>query len=111
MRRTWLTLFLAFAVAASGVASAAAAFACPNMQAQAAVHDCCPGDAPPDDGDSKQSMDCALAQMCRTALAMTPLAEPLAIAAPVLTSGHSPLADASPAIAPARDFWRPPRTL
>lgn len=116
VRHVLLTLLLSFALGASGLASASAAFACPTATPTvAASHDCCPdqGSTKGDhDNDGRQSMmDCPLMQLCRTAPALAPTAEPVrvAIATPIVLS--PPRTNGVPVSAPENGLFRPPRTI
>lgn len=114
MRSFWLTLLLAFALVAGGLATAGMAAACP-METAAAAHDCCPDDAPPaplepaDDG--KDAGDCAVAQLCRTATILAPEPGPAHPAMIPIAAGDARVRDVLPAPAPLAECWRPPRPL
>lgn len=116
VRHVLLTLLLSFALGASGLASASAAFACPMATPTAsASHDCCPdqgstkGDR--DNGGPQSMVDCPFMQLCRTAPALAPTAEPvrLVITTPVVLI--PPRTNGAPVSAPDSDLFRPPRTI
>ena len=119
MRRFWLAILLAVAIAAGSVANAVAAQACPmqaTAQAQIATHDCCPdGAGKQDDGrdqDHQKSMaGCIIGQLCRTAPAISPSAAPLVLNAPALWVAQPITGDAGVAQTRISDFWRPPRSV
>lgn len=113
MRRAWLTLLLAFSLAASGLAGVAMAADCP--MAAAAQHDCCPdGDAPnaPAHEDMPGDMDtCVMGLACRAAPIAMPTAEP-SLATPVFIRLAQPvMGGATSPSGPLAEFWRPPRTI
>lgn len=116
MRHLLLTLLVAFAVGASGLASASVAVACPMEAPQVTTaHDCCPDDGAGDNknggGEQDRSMtDCPFMQLCRTAPAVAPTDAPARppiqyanLAMPAL--GPRPLT-----AAPQDGLFRPPRT-
>jgi hypothetical protein len=115
MRRFWLTLLTAFALAASGFASAMAAEACPMMQGAAiqAEHDCCPDNGAQKDQPKQQhDMDgCMMGMACRTAPAVAPTFAPIALPnATILLSG-SVLREPAELSGPLQQLFRPPRSI
>lgn len=113
MRCFWLSLLLAFSLAASGLAGVAMAADCP--MAATAQHDCCPdGGAPgaPAHDDMPGDMDnCVMGLACRAAPVAMPTAEP-ALAAPVFIRLAEPIqGEPTPPSGPLAEFWRPPRTI
>lgn len=118
MRRIWLTLLTAFALAASG---ASPAMACPMDAvasaafAQASAHDCCPDGDRSDRRQGKQTQDqmdgCLMGMACRTAPAVAPTLAP--IAQPNATIPMSAPAMSEPAnlSGPLQELFRPPRTV
>jgi len=116
VRHALLTLFLSVAVAAAGLVSANAAFACPiAAPAAAAAHDCCPDGAPVDQedqgGGEQGMMNCPLMHLCRTAPALAPEAAPIGMAATAFIPLKQPRMDAVLSSTPDDGLFRPPRTL
>jgi len=116
MRRFWLTLLTAFALATSGVASAMAAEACPMQQAAAAqaAHDCCPdqGEDQKDVPQQQHDMDgCLMGMACRAAPAVAPTFAPIALPeATILIS--APLAQEPANLSVLlQQLFRPPRSI
>lgn len=116
VRQVLLTLLLSFALGASGLASASAAFACPMATPTvAASHACCPdqgstkGDR--DNGSRQGMMDCPFMQLCRTAPAIAPTVQPvrLVTSAPIVLS--PPRTNGAPVAVPDDGLFRPPRTI
>jgi hypothetical protein len=115
MRRVWLPVLTAFALAASGISSAVAIEACPMQQAMAveAQHDCCPDQR----GDKNQPLeqhdmnDCVMGVACRAAPAVAPTFAPIAL--PDATIRLAPPIVREPAnlSGPLRQLFRPPRTI
>lgn len=116
MRHVLLTLLVSFALGASGLASVSAAFACPvATPTVAASHDCCPdqgstkGDR--DNGDRQSMMDCPFMQLCRTAPALAPTAQPVRFVTATSIVLSPPRTDSVPISAPDNGLFRPPRTI
>lgn len=114
VRHVLLTLFVAFAVAASGLASASA-FACPMaVEAAAATHDCCPdeGGGGKNEPLEQHDMDaCMMGMACRIAPAVTPTLAPIAQPVSALLL-DAPVMDAPPSTAgPLEELFRPPRSI
>lgn len=120
MRRFWLSLLTAFALAAGGAASASAP-ACAMMgQAQMApaemaapAHDCCPDDKPSGERQAPQDhkMDgCLMGSACGVAQAVTPSVESsaavefVAVKQPLLNEIRAPLGL-------LQEHFRPPRSI
>lgn len=115
VRHVLLTLLLSFALGASGLASASAAIACPMATPTAASsHDCCPdqgstkGDH--DNGGRQSMMDCPFMQLCRTAPALAPTAEPVRVALATSIVLSPPRTNGVLVSAPENGLFRPPRT-
>ncbi len=117
MRRLWLTFLTVFALAASGLASAMAAEACPMMQATAAQaeHDCCPdeGGASKDQPQQQQhDMDgCMMGMACRTAPAVTPSPAPIALPNMAILLSGSVMREPAELSGPLQQLFRPPRSI
>lgn len=114
MRRIWLSLLTAFALAASGV-SASAAQACPMQQAMAAQaqHDCCP-DENGDQNQSQQQHDmdgCMMGMSCRTAPAVAPTFAPIALPNATLRLSQPIWSEPANLNGPLQQLFRPPRTI
>jgi hypothetical protein len=116
MRRFWLTLLTAFALAAGGISTAMAAEACPMLEAAAVQtqHDCCPDEGGADKNQPTQQHDmdgCMMGMACRTAPAVAPSVAPISLPnATILTSvpvAHEP-ANLS---GPLQQLFRPPRSI
>ncbi len=108
VRRGLLSLLIAFALVAGGLASAGTAFACP-MQTPAAAHDCCPDQAPAQDDDSKG--DCPYMQACRAAPSVLPVVGVVSAPTKFAVAFAPPLSDGVFADAAPAGLFRPPRTL
>jgi hypothetical protein len=119
MRRFWLSLLMVIALASGGVANAMVMADCPmlaQVSAQpemGAGHDCCPDDAPaaPDDQPAKKMGDCAMAQACRVAPALTPSIEPVSFIVTAIVVREPVMSDKSMISRAPDEFWRPPRTI
>jgi hypothetical protein len=112
MRRVLLTIFLVFAIGASGVANATAAQACPMQNPAAMDHDCCcDEDGSPTGNDSGKMPGCVVGMICSTVTAVPPSltyvsAPQMSISAAYIDFGQQRrLSD------PLRQFFRPPRTI
>ncbi|HCK85001.1 MAG TPA: hypothetical protein DHW63_10940 [Hyphomonadaceae bacterium] len=112
MRRVWLTILIAFAVAASGVASATAAQDCP-MRAAATAHDCCLDNNGADqDHPQQHKMDgCLMGMACRTTPAVTPTLEPVRLTLTMISSSQPIMSDVAKPSGPLEELFRPPRTI
>ncbi len=116
MRHALLTLFVSLGLAASGLASAGVAFACPlKTAAAAAVHDCCPDQGPSDEGGGGSSdrnmKDCPFAQLCRAAPVIAPEVAALDLAIPVAVALNPLRTNGALVPVPESGLFRPPRTL
>lgn len=116
VRHVLLTLLLSFALGASGLASASAAFACPMATPTVgSSHDCCPdqssskGDR--DKGGRQGMMDCPFMQLCRTAPALAPTAQPVRLVMATAIVLSPPRTNGVPISAPDDGLFRPPRTI
>jgi hypothetical protein len=114
VRHVLLTLLTAFALAASGLASASA-FACPMaVEAVASAHDCCPEEGGGDKNQPTQQNDmdgCMMGMACRTAPAVAPTVAPIALSnATILMSSPAAIEPAKPS-GPLQQLFRPPRTI
>lgn len=114
VRHTLLTLLTAFAMAASGLASASA-FACPMaVEAAASAHDCCPdeGGADKDQPQQQHDMDgCMMGMSCRTASAVAPTLAPIALSNATILMSQPVLSEPARASGPLQQLFRPPRTI
>ena len=113
VRHVLLTLLTAFALAASGLASASAS-ACPMaVEAAATAHDCCPNAGGGDKNQPQQQHDmdgCMMGTACRAAPAVAPSVAPIALPnAMILTSAPVASEPAKPS-GPLQQLFRPPRT-
>lgn len=115
MRRPWLTLLTAFALAASGFSSATAAEACPMMQAATAAtaHDCCPDQGGQKDQPQQQhDMDgCQMGMACRTAPAVAPTLAPIALSNATIRMSAPVASEPAKLSGPLQELFRPPRTI
>lgn len=114
MRRVWLTILLAFALTASGVASAMAAQDCP-MQSMAAMaaHDCCPEDQRPSGpGQDQHDMDdCMMGMACRAGPVAAPSVAPIRLPTAMVSVAEPSLAEPATPSGPLQELFRPPRTI
>lgn len=114
MRRLWLTLLTAFALAASGVAAATADEGCPMQQTAAAQHDCCPdqGGDQKDQPQQQHDMDgCMMGMACRTAPAVAPTLAPIALSNATILMSQPMLSEPAKPSGPLQQLFRPPRTI
>lgn len=116
MRRLWLTFLTVFALAASGLASAMAAEACPMLQAAAAEgqHDCCPdeGGAPQNQPNQQHDMDgCMMGMACRTAPAVAPSLAPIALTDTAILLSGAVTRQPAELSGPLQQLFRPPRSV
>jgi len=115
MRRFWLTLLTAFALAASGFSSAPAAEACPMMQTAAveASHDCCPDEGGQKNQPQQQhDMDgCMMGMACRTATAVAPTLAPIALSNATILMSAPRVSEPAKLSGPLQQLFRPPRTI
>jgi hypothetical protein len=116
MHRVWLTLLLAFALAASGMANAIAASACPmHSQTQVSAHACCDEHGVPmgkPGGDMSRDMSgCAMGMLCRTAPALAPTLEPVRLSQAMILISQEILREPAPASGPLQQLFRPPRSI
>lgn len=109
MRRLWLTLLLAFSLAASGFAGAAMASDCP-MQA-AAQHDCYPDGGSPDDPIQTDLDGCMAGMACRSAPAVTPSLALIRLSARPMRVVEPVVGEPAPPSGPLQDLFRPPRSI
>lgn len=115
MRHVLLTLLIAFALAASGPASASA-FACPMaVEAAAAAHDCCPDMGSGHQSQPKQQQHdmngCLMGMACRTAPAMAPTLAPIALANATILMAQPILSEPAAPSGPLQQLFRPPRSI
>lgn len=113
MRRVWLAILLAFALTASGVASAMAAQDCPMQSAAtAAMNDCCPEDQGPSaPGQDRHEMaGCKMGMACRAAPAVTPSVAPIGLPTATASVSEPVLVEAATPSGPLQQLFRPPRT-
>lgn len=116
MRRPWLTFLTAFALAASGISAAAAAEACPMLQAPAvqAQHDCCPDQGGDKNQPSQQQHDmdgCTMGMACRTAPAVAPTLAPITLGNATILMAQPMLSEPAKLSGPLQQLFRPPRTI
>jgi hypothetical protein len=116
MRRFWLTLLTAFALAASGVSAAFAAQDCPMGQTEpvrASAHDCCPENSQPEQNQSKQhNMDgCMMGMTCRTAPALAPTVAPVSLSNATILLSQPITCEPAKQSGPLQELFRPPRTI
>jgi hypothetical protein len=117
MRRIWLTLLTAFALAASGVSTAIAAEDCPMMQTAAvdAEHDCCPDEGGAEQNQPEQQqhdMDgCTMGMACRTAPAVAPTLAPIAFSNATILMSQPILSEPAKLSGPLQKLFRPPRSI
>lgn len=114
MRRVWLTIFLAFALTASGVANAMAAQDCPmRAVATAAMHDCCPEDQRPSDpGQDQHDMDgCMMGMACRAGAIVTPPVAPFRLPTATVSVSEPIVGEPATPSGPLQELFRPPRTI
>ncbi len=113
MRRVWLTILLAFALTASGVANAMAAQDCPmQAAATAAMHDCCPEDQRPSDpGQDQHDMDgCMMGMACRAGPVVAPSVAPIRLPTAAVSVSEPILSEPAKPSGPLQQLFRPPRT-
>ena len=114
VRHVLLTLLTAFALAASGLASASA-FACPMaVETAAAAHDCCPDEGGSDKNQPVQQHDldgCMMGMACRTAPAVTPSLAPIALSNATILVAAPLLREPAELSGPLQQLFRPPRTI
>jgi len=114
VRHVLLTLLTAFALAASGLASANA-FACPMaVEAAAAAHDCCPDEGGGDKNQPQQQHDmdgCTMGMACRTATAVAPSVAPIALTSATILMSAPTLSEPAKLSGPLQQLFRPPRTI
>lgn len=114
MRRIWLSLLTAFALAASGV-SASATEACPMLQAMEvqAQHDCCPDQG----GDKNQPLEqhdmdgCMMGMSCRSAPAVAPTFAPISLPNAAILMSRAIVSEPAKLSGPLQQLFRPPRTI
>jgi hypothetical protein len=114
MRRLWLTLLTAFALAASGLSSAFAAQDCAMRQAAPVVsaHDCCPQGQSDDRQPQTQKMDgCMIGMACRSAPAIAPTLEPIRLSSVAIFLSQPLLGEPAPPSGPLQELFRPPRNI
>lgn len=116
MRRLWLSFLTAFALAASGISAAAAAQACPMLQAAAAqaAHDCCPDEAGGEQNQPQQQRDmdgCMMGMACRIAPAVAPTLAPIALSNATILMSQPVLSEPANLSGPLQQLFRPPRTI
>lgn len=115
MRRFWITLLTAFALAASGVSTAMAVEDCPMLQAAAAEaeHDCCPDEGGDDQPEQRQhDMDgCTMGMACRTAPAVAPTLAPIALSNATILMSAPQVSEPANLSGPLQQLFRPPRTI
>lgn len=114
VRHFLLTLLTAFAMAASGLASASA-FACPMaVEAAASAHDCCPDEGGADKGQPQQQHDmdgCVMGMSCRTAPAVAPTFAPIALPNATIRVSQPFSSEPANLNGPLQQLFRPPRTI
>lgn len=111
MRRVWLTILTAFALAVSGVANAAAAPACPmQMSSSASDHDCCDENGVPSDEGSDKTSGCMVGMACRSAPAVAPTLAPLLLPSAAVRVSQPILSEPVAPSGPLQQLFRPPRT-
>jgi len=114
VRHILLTLLTAFALAASGLASASA-FACPMaVEAAAAAHDCCPDEDGSDKNQPVQQHDmdgCMKGMACRTATAVAPTLAPIALSNATILMSAPRVREPANLNGPLQQLFRPPRTI
>lgn len=113
MHHVLLTLLVAFALSASGLASASE-FACP-MAAEAAVsaHDCCPDEGGGDKNQPQQQHDmdgCMMGMVCRTAPAVAPTSAPISLPNATIIMSAPVAREPANLGGPLQQLFRPPRT-
>jgi len=114
VRHLLLTLLTAFALAASGLASASATFACPMAEAAAQAHDCCPDDGGADKNQPLEQHDmdgCMMGMACRTAPAVAPSVAPIALTNATILATAPRLSEPAKLSGPLQQLFRPPRTI
>ncbi|WP_135209755.1 hypothetical protein [Vitreimonas flagellata] len=113
MRRVWITILVAFALTASGVANAMAAQDCPMQSAAgAAVHDCCPENQQPSKPDQDQhDMDgCLMGMACRAGPVAGPFVAPVRLPIAVISVSEPIISEPAAPSGPLQQLFRPPRT-
>jgi len=116
VRQVLLTLLLAFAMTASGLASASAVD-CPMMaaaEAQASAHDCCPDEGGDKNQPAQQQHDmdgCMMGMACRTAPAVTPSVAPIALRNALILTSAPALSEPANVSGPHQQLFRPPRSI
>ena len=116
MRRLWLTFLTAFALAASSVATAMAAEACPMLQSAAVQmqHACCPDEGGSDRNQPVQKHDmdgCMMGMACRTAPAVAPTFAPISLPNGTILMAVPTLREPAELSGPLQQLFRPPRTI
>ncbi|PZO52813.1 MAG: hypothetical protein DCF16_08435 [Alphaproteobacteria bacterium] len=113
VRHVLLTLLTAFALAASGLASASS-FACPMaVEPAASAHDCCPDEG----GDKNQPLEqhdmdgCMMGMACRTAPAMASSVAPIALSSATIVTSAPVASEPANLSGPLQQLFRPPRTI
>ncbi len=104
---------MAFALAAGGVANAAAAPACPmQMSSSASAHDCCDENgAPSDDDGSDEMRGCMVGMACRSAPAVAPTLAPLLLPSAAVRVSRPILGEPAAPSGPLQQLFRPPRAI
>lgn len=113
MRCVWLTIILAFALMASGVANAMAAQDCPMQSAaSAAMHDCCPEDQRPSDPDQDRHdmVGCMMGMACRAGPVVTPSVAPIRLPTAAVQASEPIPGEPEAPSGPLQELFRPPRT-
>lgn len=113
MARFWLTLIVAFALAASGTAQAFAAN-CPMQQAPTvASHACCPDAAKSNQSQQqKQKPDgCVFGMACRAPAAIEPTLAPVRLLSQAIVAPNARVGEPAPPSGPLQQLFRPPRTI
>lgn len=113
MRRVWLTVLMAFALAASGVVNAAAAPSCP-MQVSAgspSQHDCCDENGAPSKSGSDKMSSCMEGMACRSAPTVAPVLAPLLAPSATVRVSQPILGEPAAPSGPLQQLFRPPRSI
>lgn len=116
VRHALLTLIVAFAMAASGLASASA-FDCPMAAAaaqSASAHDCCPDEGGDKNQPAQQQHDmdgCMMGMACRAAPAVAPTIAPIALPNALILTSAPALSEPANLSGPLQQLFRPPRSI
>lgn len=116
MHRALLTLLMAVALVASGMANAVAASACPMHSGNQVSADACCDEhgtpmGKPGDDTSKSMSGCTMGMVCRTAPAVAPMLESVRVPQAIILISQPMLGEPAPASGPLQQLFRPPRNI